>query len=219
MINFYHYFPRLFHLTMSKNILYIHGFNSSPQSLKAEQTKAFLATNYPEIVFHCPQLLTSPQATIEQLEHIIQQVGGKGDWLFMGSSLGGYFASYLAEKYQTLAVLINPAIKPFELLEEYIGQQENPYTGIVYQVTKAHMAELKAIEPRKPKFDNKQKNNYLVMVQTGDEVLDYQQAVEKYQHSHLKVEQGGDHSFIDFDKRLPMIADFLQLSTKLKHKK
>ena len=134
----------------------------------------------------------------------------------MGSSLGGYFAGYLAEKYQTAAVLINPAIKPFELLEDYIGQQENPYTGIVYQVTRAHMAELKAIEPKTPTFDSKQKNNYLVMVQTGDEVLDYQQAVEKYQYSHLIVEQGGDHSFIDFDEKLPMITDFLQLKSKLK---
>jgi predicted esterase YcpF (UPF0227 family) len=73
------------------------------------------------------------------------------------------------------------------------------------------MKELKAIEPSTPNFDSKQKNNYLVMVQTGDEVLDYQQAVEKYQHSRLIVEQGGDHSFIGFDKKLPTIADFLQL--------
>lgn len=201
---------------MQKNILYLHGFNSSPQSLKAEQTKEFLAINHPEVTFHCPQLATSPQAVIVQLEQIIQQVANKGVWLFMGSSLGGYFAGYLAEKYQTAAVLINPAIKPFELLEDYIGQQENPYTGIVYQVTRAHMAELKAIEPKTPTFDSKQKNNYLVMVQTGDEVLDYQQAVEKYQYSHLIVEQGGDHSFIDFDEKLPMITDFLQLKSKLK---
>jgi predicted esterase YcpF (UPF0227 family) len=193
------------------NILYIHGFNSSPQSLKAEQTKAFLSKNYPELVFHCPQLANSPQATVKQLELIIQQADDSSVWLFIGSSLGGYFASYLAEKYQTLAVLINPAIRPFELLEDYIGKQENPYTGIVYQVTKTHMKELKAIEPSTPNFDSKQKNNYLVMVQTGDEVLDYQQAVEKYQHSRLIVEQGGDHSFIGFDKKLPTIADFLQL--------
>lgn len=196
---------------MVKNILYIHGFNSSPQSLKAEQTKAFLAKNYPDVVFHCPQLATSPQATVEQLELIIQQAGDSSIWSFIGSSLGGYFASYLAEKYQTLAVLINPAVRPFELLEDYIGQQENPYTGIVYQVTKEHMEELKTIEPSTPKFDSKQKNNYLVMVQTGDEVLNYQQAVEKYQHSRLVIEQGGDHSFIDFDKKIPIIADFLQL--------
>ncbi len=196
---------------MSKNILYIHGFNSSPQSLKAEQTKTFLAKNYPEVVFHCPQLATSPQAVIAQLEGIIQQAEDNSTWSFVGSSLGGYFASYLAEKYQRLAVLINPAIKPFELLEDYMGQQENPYTGIVYHVTKAHISELKAIEPSAPKLDSKQKNNTLVMVQTGDEVLDYQQAVEKYQHCRLIVEQGGDHSFIGFAEKLPTIADFLQL--------
>jgi len=201
---------------MSKNILYIHGFNSSPQSLKAEQTKAYLAINHPEVVFHCPQLATSPQAAIRQLEDIIQQVADNSTWSFIGSSLGGYFASYLAEKHQQLAVLINPAIKPFELLDDYIGQQENPYTGIIYHVTKLHITELKAMEPSAPKFDSQQKNNTLIMVQTGDEVLDYQQAIEKYQHCRLIVEQGGDHSFINFDKKLPTIADFLQLKTKLK---
>ncbi len=211
MINLTDYLSFVLYFNMSKNILYIHGFNSSPQSLKAEQTKAYLAINYPEVTFHCPQLATSPQAVIRQLDSIIQQVADNSTWSFIGSSLGGYFASYLAEKYQRLAVLINPAIKPFELLADYIGQQENPYTGIVYHVTKAHIAELKAIEPSVPKFDSKQKNNTLIMVQTGDEVLDYQQAVEKYQHCRLIVEQGGDHSFINFDKKLPTIADFLQL--------
>ncbi|MCW8834153.1 MAG: esterase YqiA [Colwellia sp.] len=200
---------------MLKNILYIHGFNSSPLSVKAVQTRDYLAKNHPEIAFHCPQLATSPTEAMAQLEQIIEQEGEMNTWSFIGSSLGGYFASHLAEKYQQLAVMINPAIRPFELLEDYIGQQENPYTGIVYQVTKAHMTQLKAMEPVTPKLDSRQKNNYLVMVQTGDEVLDYQQAVEKYQHCRLIIEEGGDHSFINFAKRLPMIADFLLLKAKL----
>jgi len=118
----------------------------------------------------------------------------------------------LSQKYNFPSVLINPAIKPFELLEDYIGEQVNPYTEEIYQVTKEHMIELKAIEPIAPSFDMQQKNNYLVMVQTDDEVLNYQQAVEKYQHCQLIVEQGGDHSFVDFDQHLPAIADFFQLS-------
>lgn len=197
---------------MPINVLYIHGFNSSPLSIKAEQTKAFLIANHPEINFHCPQLANSPRVVISQLEKIIEQGSTSSTWLFIGSSLGGYFASYLADKYQTLAVLVNPAIKPYELLVDYLGEQINPYTGMSYQVTKAHVAELKALEPRAPKCDSAQKNNYLVMVQTGDEVLDYQQAVEKYQHCRLIVEQGGDHSFIGFADKLPIIADFLQLN-------
>ncbi len=196
---------------MQKNILYIHGFNSSPFSLKAEQTRQYCQKNFPNINFVCPQLATSPSAAVLQLEAILEP--SKNDtWSLIGSSLGGYFAHYLANKYQLSAVLINPAITPFMLLEEYIGEQINPYTNIVYQVTEQHMIDLKAIEQSAPNFEDKQKNNYLVMVQTGDEVLDYQQAVDKFQHCRLIVEQGGDHSFVGFDEKLPIIADFLHLA-------
>jgi len=195
---------------MQKNILYIHGFNSSPLSIKAEQTRQYFQQHFPSINFFCPQLATSTNEAILQLESIIED-SKKDVWLLIGSSLGGYFATYLANKYQVPAVLINPAIKPFDLLEDYIGEQKNPYTNVVYQVTKQHMLDLKAIEQSAPSIDNAQKNNYLVMVQTGDEVLDYQQAVEKFQHCRLIVEEGGDHSFIGFDEKLPIVADFFQL--------
>ena len=198
-----------------QNILYIHGFNSSPYSLKAELTRQYFCDNFPKVNFVCPQLATSPNAVISQLEHIISANSidstNNEAWFLIGSSLGGYFANYLANKYQLHAVLINPAIKPFTLLEDYIGEQKNTYTNTIYQVTEQHMVDLKAIEQSAPSFDDKQKNNYLIMVQTGDEVLDYQQAVDKYQHCRLIVEQGGDHSFIGFEEKLPIIADFLRL--------
>ncbi|HCH70664.1 MAG TPA: esterase YqiA [Colwellia sp.] len=197
---------------MQKNILYIHGFNSSPLSIKAEQTRQYLCKYFPQVHFYCPQLASNPKEAINQLEHIIQSYQTNTSWYLMGSSLGGYFASYLSEKYNYPSVLINPAIKPFELLKDYLGEQVNPYTGEVYQVTRDHMIELKAIEPKSPSFDMQKKNNYLVMVQTDDEVLNYQQAVEKYQHCRLVIEQGGDHSFVDFEQHLPAIADFFQLN-------
>ncbi|MFT5635225.1 MAG: putative esterase YcpF (UPF0227 family) [Cognaticolwellia sp.] len=187
------------------HILYIHGFNSSPLSIKAELTRKFFAKNHPEINFHCPQLVFSPNAAIKQLEDIIA-LEPNATWLLMGSSLGGYFSTYLAEKYQTKAVLINPAVKPFELMNDYLGEQVNPYTQKRYQVKELHIAELKALEQ-----ENISKNNYLVMVQTDDEVLDYQQAVEKYRHCQLAVEQGGDHSFINYENTLPNIALFFNL--------
>jgi predicted esterase YcpF (UPF0227 family) len=197
---------------MKKNILYIHGFNSSPLSVKAEQTRKYLADNFPEISYFCPQLTTTPNEAIEQLSQIIEQGGAGCQWYLIGSSLGGYFSSYLVEKYQCIAVLVNPAIAPYELLHDYIGEQVNPYTEEVYQVTEAHIEELKMLKQNAPSIDSQQKNNYLVMVQTGDEVLNYQQAVEKYQHCRLIVQEGGDHSFIDFDKCLPTISDFFQLN-------
>jgi len=197
---------------MQKNILYIHGFNSSPLSLKAEQTRLYLSKHFPQVNFHCPQVASNPKEAVNQLERIIESIPNNS-WSLMGSSLGGYFASYLSQKYNFPSVLINPAIKPFELLNDYLGEQVNPYTEEVYHVTSEHMVELKGIEPISPRFDMQQKNNYLVMVQTDDEVLNYQEAVEKYQHCQLVVEQGGDHSFIDFEQHLPAIAKFLQLSS------
>ena len=197
---------------MVKHILHIHGFNSSPLSVKAEQSRKFFALNYPEVVFHCPQLATSPQQAIQQLEKLIEQTKGDTSWFIIGSSLGGFFASYLSNKYKLPAVLINPAVKPYELLVDYLGEQCNPYTNITYQVTPEHMQQLKALKVNKPMLDSEQKNNYLVMVQTGDEVLDYQQAVDEYQHCSMIVEQGGDHSFVHFDEKLPIIADFFKLN-------
>jgi len=196
---------------MKKNILYIHGFNSSPLSTKAEQTRKYLVNNFPNVGYYCPQLATTPSEAIAQLSQVIEQGEVGCHWFLIGSSLGGYFSSYLAEKYQCSAVLVNPAIKPYELLHDYIGEQVNPYTGQVYQVTEEHIQQLKVIEQAAPTTDSRQKNNYLVMVQTGDEVLNYQQAVEKYQYCRLIVQEGGDHSFINFDKCLPSISDFFQL--------
>jgi len=197
---------------MQKNVLYIHGFNSSPLSVKAEETRNYLQEYFPQVNFYCPQLVSNPQGAIIQLEKIIESSQTDSTWYFIGSSLGGYFASYLSEKYNYPCALINPAIKPFELLKDYIGEQVNPYTEEVYQVTNEHMAVLKAIEPKQPTFDGQQKNNYLVMVQTDDEVLNYQQAVEKYTYCRLIVEQGGDHSFVNFKQHLPAISEFFQLS-------
>jgi len=195
---------------MKKNILYIHGFNSSPLSIKAEQTRRYLAEHFPDVGYYCPQLATTPAEAINQLEQVIEQEPHSA-WYLIGSSLGGYFSNYLAEKFNCLAVLVNPAIKPYELLHDYIGEQVNPYTDEVYQVTEEHIGQLKLIEQTEPSIDCQQKNNYLVMVQTGDEVLNYQQAVEKYQHCRLIVQEGGDHSFINFNQCLPVISDFFQL--------
>ncbi|MEW6998862.1 YqiA/YcfP family alpha/beta fold hydrolase [Colwelliaceae bacterium BS250] len=193
-----------------QKVLVIHGFNSSPQSLKAELTKAYIADNFVDIEVICPQLASTPNAAIIQLCQIIE-ADPDVDWYLTGSSLGGYFATYLVDKYQVPAVLINPAVRPFELLAEHLGEQTNPYTGEIYQVTEQHMMQLKALE-RAVSAEKK----FFVMVQTGDEVLDYQQAVTKYQHCKLIVQHGGDHSFINFANMLPEIVKFFQLSTTTK---
>ncbi len=187
------------------NILYLHGFNSSPLSDKAVKTQQYIAKHFPDVKFHCPQLASSPEGAIAQAVNLIEQ-RIEQQWCLIGSSLGGYFATFLSEKYGFDAVLINPAVKPFELMNDYLGEQLNPYTQEVYQVEKSYISDLIALEQKKLA-----KNNYLVMVQTGDEVLDYQQAVEKYQQCKLIVQPGGDHSFVEFDNMLPDIVNFFQL--------
>jgi predicted esterase YcpF (UPF0227 family) len=175
--------------------------------MKAQQTKAYFSKNFPDINFYSPQLASSPKGVIKQLENLITSSNSiEQQWFFMGSSLGGYFATYLSEKYQGKAVLINPAVNPYELMSDYLGEQTNPYTGEVYQVEQHFIESLKSLEQKIIS-----KNNYMVMVQTGDEVLDYQQATEKYDNCQLIVQLGGDHSFIDYSKMLPKIAMFFNL--------
>lgn len=204
---------------MQHNVLYIHGFNSSPLSIKAEQCRLYFAEHFPKVNFYCPQLVNNPTQALAQLEAIITQsaaaentISEEQQWYVVGSSLGGYFSHYLANKYQIRAALVNPAIKPYELLIDYLGEQTNPYTGEVFQIDSHYVEILKSIEQAAPEAESAEKNNYLVMVQTNDEVLDYQQAVNKFQHCRLVVQQGGDHSFVDFDKMLPAIADFFQFA-------
>ena len=194
---------------MINNILYLHGFNSSPLSEKAKLTQQYVTEHFPEINFYCPQIISNPKAAIIQLEQLIEQHSTPScQWYFIGSSLGGYFATYLAEKYQRPAAVINPAVKPYHLLVDYLGEQTNPYTQEVYQVTTDFIVDLKSLEQ-----ETLLKNNYLLMVQTGDEVLDYQQAINFYQNADIIKQQGGDHSFVGFEKMLPNITKFFNLNS------
>jgi predicted esterase YcpF (UPF0227 family) len=197
-------------ITMAVQLLYLHGFNSSPLSNKAELSRLYFNKHFPQVNFHCPQIASEPIAAILQLNSLIKAVNGQdkeAKWFFIGSSLGGYFSTYLSEKYQGLAALINPAVKPFELLTDYLGEQTNPYTEEVYQVSSDFIDSLKSIEQTKIS-----KNNYLIMVQTDDEVLDYRQALKKYNNAQIIKQEGGDHSFIGYEKMLPDIAKFFHLS-------
>jgi len=192
------------------HILYLHGFNSSPESEKAIVTRQYFAEHFPAVHFHCPQIASKPIDAILQLEQLINHFSFSDDnpqWYFIGSSLGGYFSTYFSEKYQRPAVLINPAIKPYQLLTDYLGEQVNPYTNEVYQVTVDFIEQLKKLEQSKLV-----KNNYLLMVQTGDEVLDYRQAVKFYQNAQIIEQQGGDHSFVGYEKMLPNIVNFFHLT-------
>ncbi|QSX34312.1 esterase YqiA [Shewanella avicenniae] len=190
-------------------LLYIHGFNSSPQSDKAALTNAYLAQHFPTLHVEFPQLPTTPAAAMTLLTAKVEAAIADGEPLrFIGSSLGGYMASYLVEKYGGKAVLVNPAVKPYELFDEYLGEQTNPYTGEVYQLLPEHQQQLYAFDTQvifKP-------DRFFVLLQSGDEVLDYRQALNKYHCCKMLIEAGGNHSFEGYGDKLAEVCRFLCLS-------
>ena len=185
-------------------VIYLHGFLSSPQSHKATQTLEFVRANYPNLTINVPQLANYPNDAVVIIEQLVNKHKGK-KLRFIGSSLGGYLSTYMVEKYSGKAVLINPAIRPFELLVDYLGENINPYTQQPFFLEKKHVEQLRQLNT--PSL--KPTSDYWVLLQTADETLDYRQAETKYQDYKLSIEQGGDHSFQDFQRFLPDIFRFL----------
>ena len=148
--------------------------------------------------YACPALPPLAEQAICAVERRL----GPND-CFIGSSLGGFYATYLAEKHRLKVVLINPAIDPHVGLRAYLGPQKNLHTGEPYELTEAHLSQwAKLYVPRiSPQ-------RYLLIVETGDEVLDYRRAVERYAGAEQVVVQGGDHSLQSFPQHLPRILEF-----------
>ncbi len=186
-------------------LVYIHGFLSSPLSFKAQQTQAWLQVQYPQIAFYCPQLPPYPGETQAILETLVESLLPQPVYL-MGSSLGGFWATWLAEKYNLPAVLINPAVRPQDFMPAYLEVDLKSYhTDDSYRLHSGHIDEIVAVDApvtRKP--------NYWLLVQTGDETLDYRQAVQKYIGCKQTVEEGGDHAFQGFERYLQNCIEFFQ---------
>ena len=184
-------------------LIYIHGFNSSPQSHKAIQTERWFAENVPDIQFCCPTIPPFADQALsllrDQIEHYLPQ-----PVYLIGSSMGGFFATCLAEQYNLKAVLINPAVNPARGLHKWVGENANYHTGETWHFEHQHIAPYREIDPG----ELKNKNNYLVLLQSGDEVLDYRDAVERYQGCEVILEQGGDHSFVGYERHLPTVQRF-----------
>ncbi len=188
-------------------LIYIHGFNSSPDSHKANLLKSFAhKINMPDII-EVPQLPYDPAKAMDNLVEMVrkyQKQHSPRPLCFIGSSLGGYYATWLAEKFDCRVVLINPAVRPYELFEDFLGHNRNIYTGEEYILTMDHIEQLKKYEVE----HITQPDRYLLMLQTGDEVLDYKLALEKYAAVPTIVEEGGNHEFRDFDRHLETVLAF-----------
>ncbi|MCC7549582.1 MAG: esterase [Burkholderiales bacterium] len=184
-------------------IVYVHGFNSSPASTKARQLGTRLAAMGMADRFRCPALPHRPADAIALLESGIRGVPPEHITL-VGSSLGGYYSTWLAERHGVRAVLVNPAITPQLGLQAYLGEQRNLYTGEAYQLTRTHLDELSSLWVERPT----RMDRYLLMVTTGDEVLDYREAVARYAGADQLVVQGSDHGFAEFEQYLDRVLRF-----------
>ncbi len=189
-------------------IVYLHGFRSSPQSLKAQCFVRAVAA-LPESCrprLHVAPLPPCPAVAVSSVATWIErEIGSRAgqDMTLVGSSLGGFYATHLAERFGARAALINPAIRPWEDLRDYIGTQQNLHTGEAFEVTAAHFAELRGLAARVTVPDR-----YFLLVRTGDEVLPWQEAVEFYAGARQYVKGGGDHGWADFDDEVPAVLRF-----------
>ena len=186
-------------------LVYLHGFNSSAQSAKGRQLARAAAGLADPPLFHLPSLPHRPALAIREVRAWIDaQARDAVGLTLVGSSLGGYYATWLAESYGARAVLINPAIRPCDDLRPYLGRQRNLHTGEEYDVTPEHFAELAALKVTRIT----QPQRYFLLARTGDEVLDWREAVEFYAGAFQYVGGGGDHGWADFGDELASVLRF-----------
>ncbi|MBT8765580.1 YqiA/YcfP family alpha/beta fold hydrolase [Metapseudomonas boanensis] len=189
-------------------LLYIHGFNSSPASLKARQLSVVMQRIGLADRLRVPDLHHHPRVAIDQLEVAIAELGRP---VLVGSSLGGYYATHLAERHGLKALLINPAVSPHRLFDGRLGPQKNYYSDETWELTLDHVAALAELEVPAPKDPAR----FQVWLQTADETLDYRQAERYYRACALRIEAGGDHGFQHFPAHLPALLAFAGFPAQL----
>ncbi len=155
----------------------------------------------------CPQIPVVPSEAKLFLEQLVEESLENGLLSFAGSSLGGYYATWLAEKYSGSAVLINPSVKPYETLRAYLGENKFYFDEGCWNFDESHIRQLEEFNVET--ITNAQR--YLVLLQTGDETLDYREAEIKYKNSQCIIEQDGDHSFTGFERYITQIMQFSQI--------
>jgi predicted esterase YcpF (UPF0227 family) len=189
------------------HLLYLHGFRSSPQSAKARLTADYVARHHPGVVFWCPQLPPSPREAMALAAEGI--AGWPGTMAVAGSSLGGFYASWVARQAHCPSVLINPAVDPARDLARYIGEQtawHDPATRFFFRAE--YIAELQALDVR----GQPPAGPELALIAQGDELLDWREMAARYRQARQIVTEGGDHAFSGFAAYLPLVAQFLALA-------
>lgn len=185
-------------------LIYVHGFNSSALSYKAGLLREHMAHLGLADQYACPELSHRPAQAIAQLQALLAPHGAHSVTL-VGSSLGGFYSTWLVENLGVRAVLVNPAVRPHELLVPAIGPQKNLYTHQAYEFTTEHLDELRALEVERITAER-----YLLITATGDEVLDYRDAVTRYAGCEQIIVNGSDHGFREFAGYIDPVIAFWQ---------
>ena len=180
---------------MSK-ILYLHGFASCGEGNKSSELKTFFGAD--NVI--SPDLPPSPLDAIDMIEEILSASGFD---LLIGSSLGGFYATYLSEKHKMKAVLLNPSTQPWETLASEVGWQKRFCDDEVFEFKTVYLEQLKSLQI------TAEKGKYLLLLQSGDEVLDYTKAQSLYNAHKIIVEYGGNHRFENIEEYLSMIEKFI----------
>tara|TARA_B100000524_G_scaffold168991_1_gene86463 strand:- start:57 stop:629 length:573 start_codon:yes stop_codon:yes gene_type:complete len=190
---------------MVRTILYFHGFASSSDSDKAKIIKNHISKISKKIKIFIPDLSNNFKEASNQINKLLKK--SEKDFVFMGSSLGGYYADFFANINNSKAILINPAIPPLKGFEEYLGENENYSTGEKFNVTKEDIKFLRSLVVKKC---NNQKNT-LVLLESGDEVLNYIETAKYFKGSNIDITYGGSHTYESITQKLEKIAKFLDI--------
>lgn len=190
-------------------LLYIHGFESSPQSAKIIELQQFLLAKQLPLQLMVEQQPATMAAQRAALDRVIAEQPIRA---VMGSSLGGFWSHYVVSRLHALgrtevrAVLINPAVQPAQWMPQQLQSRQHPYTGEYYQLGPSDALVLQQAEQQL-----RAQVELLVLLQTGDQTLDYSVAAKYYRQQRMIIEQGGDHSFSGFTRYLPAALEFLHV--------
>ena len=184
-------------------ILYLHGFRSSPSSMKARLLAERMALLGRSDEWLCPQLPASPNAAMELALSLVDGVPAC-ELAIIGSSLGGYYATWLAERLGCRAALLNPAVVPLKDLDKHIGVSTAYHSDEPFEFKPGYIDELRAMSV--PHITEPQR--YYLLAATGDEVLDYRDMLAHYRGADQHLIQGGDHGISDFADYLPAVLAF-----------
>jgi len=192
---------------VTSHILYLHGFRSSPQSFKARMLQAWLQQYAPAPTWCCPQLPPSPREAWH-LMLACMQGWPLHSMAVLGSSLGGFYATAVAEHAGCPAVVLNPAVDPARDLVRYVGEQTAYHDPAVRFEFKAdYIGELRALTPA----ILTRLERYAAVIAKGDELLDWREMSQRYAGAHMLLIEGSDHALSDFAQHLDFVLDFLHL--------